>query len=302
MEKLTLAFLGLLILLLFTHIIRVEAFGDGSSSQPGKTTYRYIFDPLSFTYNPYDASGNYTGLGSSQYDASGNYTAAPGGYDAYGNFIGPSGPYDANGNFVGMADTLNEIYNSATNTVGKRANSIDGTINGLPAGTPGLPNTNPRTTPTSNVTYNVHYHVSGATDNSGAKVQSGSYINLSISDLLALIGNTSSKNKAPQPIPMNYGMNANAYATPAMYPMYNAVQQQQQNQLNSTYYGGLLSTPPVSTYIPAGTVVGQPINLATPPSHADAHGQAFVKYKYGINPADYIRKDSIPCYACTLPA
>jgi len=27
-----------------------------------------------------------------------------------------------------------------------------------------------------------------------------------------------------------------------------------------------------------------------------------MKYQYGINPADYIRKDSIPCYACTLPA
>jgi len=130
-------------------------------------------------------------------------------------------------------------------------------------------------------------------DNSGSIVQTGSYINLSISDLLALIGSAYAPAHAP----------AHAYPTnPHNYPMYNAIEQQQQNQLNSMYYGGLMNTPSVTNYIPAGTVVGQPINMATPPSHADAHGQAFVKYKYGINPADYIRKDSIPCYACTLPA
>jgi hypothetical protein len=33
---------------------------------------------------------------------------------------------------------------------------------------------------------------------------------------------------------------------------------------------------------------------------AAMQGKNFIKYKNGINPNDYIRKDSIPCYACTL--
>lgn len=208
MEKLSLAFLGVLIVLLFTHIIRIEAFGDGTTKQPGKVTYKYIFDPLTLDSDVYDGSGSYLGSGK---------------------------------------------YN---NIINKKV-----------------------------------------TDSSGSDVRTiGSYINLSISDLLALIGRTSSEEKQEKQKHMEKGKNDYDY------PMYNAVQQQQQNHLNSMYYGGLMTTPHVSNYIPAGQVIGQPINMGTPASHADAQGQAFMKYQYGINPADYIRKDSIPCYACTLPA
>ena len=200
MEKLTLAFLGLLIVLLLTHIIRVEAFGDRTTKEPGNATYKYIVDPLS----------------------------------------------------------KDSIYDGSGSDLRK---------------------------------------IKGVRDSSGSDVSTiGSYINLSISDLLALIGRTSSEEKQEKQKHMVRGKNDYDY------PMYNAVEQQQQNHLNSMYYGGLMTTPPVTNYIPAGQVVGQPINLATPASHADAQGQAFMKYQYGINPADYIRKDSIPCYACTLPA
>ncbi len=35
-------------------------------------------------------------------------------------------------------------------------------------------------------------------------------------------------------------------------------------------------------------------------SIADAQGQAFLQTAPGKNPNDYIRKDSIPCYGCSL--
>ena len=36
-------------------------------------------------------------------------------------------------------------------------------------------------------------------------------------------------------------------------------------------------------------------------SIADSQGADFIRYIPGKNPDDYIRKDSIPCYGCSLP-
>ena len=36
-------------------------------------------------------------------------------------------------------------------------------------------------------------------------------------------------------------------------------------------------------------------------SVANQQGTEWMRYIPGKNPADYIRKDSIPCYACTIP-
>lgn len=36
-------------------------------------------------------------------------------------------------------------------------------------------------------------------------------------------------------------------------------------------------------------------------SVADQQGTDWMRYIPGKNPADYVRKDSIPCYACSLP-
>ncbi len=36
-------------------------------------------------------------------------------------------------------------------------------------------------------------------------------------------------------------------------------------------------------------------------SMANSQGADFMKYIPGKNPADYIRKDSVPCYGCSIP-
>jgi hypothetical protein len=36
-------------------------------------------------------------------------------------------------------------------------------------------------------------------------------------------------------------------------------------------------------------------------SFSAQQGASFMKYIPGKNPADYIRKDSIPCYGCSVP-
>jgi hypothetical protein len=71
----------------------------------------------------------------------------------------------------------------------------------------------------------------------------------------------------------------------------------------TTQYNNLSSTaPPVPlhTHDASGNMLGSPIMTTVPSSPALAQGRAYVQYAPAINPADYIRKDSIPCYACTL--
>ena len=203
MDKLTLGFLALIIVLIISHFVRVEAFGDGSASTPGAVTLNTL---LGQSHGDRDASGN-----------------------------------------------------------------SSGTINSLPAGSPGLPSAH-----------------GGAYDASGNDLlsapapvsASASYINLSISDLMALIGKTTAPAAAPAPA---------AIQQPPIY-----IQQQ-----TAPYEYGMNAW--VAPSAPAPAAYGAPLqNIMTSPSATQ--GADFLKYQYGINPADYIRKDSIPCYACTLPA
>jgi hypothetical protein len=205
MDKLTLGFLALIIVLIISHFVRVEAFGDSSASTPGVVTLNTL---LGQSHGDRDASGN-----------------------------------------------------------------SSGTINGLPAGSPGLPSA-----------HGGAYDASGndlfptpAPAPAPATQAPSSYINLSISDLMALIGKTTAPAPATSPAPA-------AQQPPPIY-----IQQQ-----TAPYEYGMNAWAAPSAY-------GAPLqNIMTSPSATQ--GADFLKYQYGINPADYIRKDSIPCYACTLPA
>jgi hypothetical protein len=203
MDKLTLGFLALIIVLIISHFVRVEAFGDSSASTPGAVTLNTL---LGQSHGDRDASGN-----------------------------------------------------------------SSGTINGLPAGSAGLPSA-----------HGGAYDVSGndlfpAPAPAPATQAPSSYINLSISDLMALIGKTTAPAPATSPAPA-------AQQPPPIY-----IQQQ-----TAPYEYGMNAWAAPSAY-------GAPLqNIMTSPSATQ--GANFLKYQYGINPADYIRKDSIPCYACTLPA
>ena len=183
-------------------------------------------------------------------------TCGAGGGVAGGVAGGGAGGYDANANYASNRN----ISRTPNNPQGS-----DGTINGLPAGTAGLPR--------------IVTRPSVVIDNSGQVLQNSlpsSYINLSISDLLALIGKTTPPPLTQPPkVSYNYGMNA--WASPVI-----------QQQINTTPFNhGLINR-----------VSLQP-RLVSP---AASQGADFLKYQYGMNPADYIRKDSIPCYGCTLPA
>ena len=130
------------------------------------------------------------------------------------------------------------------------------------------------------------YGSSVSRDASGNSLSSGKYnFNLSLSDLLSLVGKTITDGSRPaydasgasvalaqQQLPLYQQLPVIPQVpNPARFPDY-----------NSAVLNGL------------GPSVGQEA------THAIYQGSDYIKYKNAINMDDYVRKDSIPCYACTL--
>ena len=117
-------------------------------------------------------------------------------------------------------------------------------------------------------------------------------LNLSLSDMLSLVGKTITGNRGAyaqqpvyaQPYPLTYSQGY-PQGYPQAYPQQYAQQYPPQPQNSSTNYNsGLL-----------GKMYQDQKN--TPAAN---QGAKYVKYLNGLNPDDYVRKDSIPCYACSL--
>jgi hypothetical protein len=127
-----------------------------------------------------------------------------------------------------------------------------------------------------------------------ASDNSGSMITVSLTDLLSLIGKSNTPAApaatAPTPIPQPIVLQ-----TPGT-----------QSQLDSQFYSNLknsivkdvtasLSSTLATQSAPA-LLTDDCIDSAVNQQSAD-----FLRYIPGKNPADYIRKDSVPCYGCSIP-
>ena len=136
-------------------------------------------------------------------------------------------------------------------------------------------------------------------------------INLSLSDLLASIGMGS----RPQPMANNFTYGSWTVPQPPTPPAPPAPQvyilpgmgHANEQSLNTMY------NPNISRYYPSADVSSyaddawqgySPTDLNTyrdtVQSSSMRQGSDYLTYAPAKNPADYIRKDSIPCYACTL--
>lgn len=124
-----------------------------------------------------------------------------------------------------------------------------------------------------------------------ASDNSGSSITLSLSDLLSLIGSTTSSGSStttstsPQPVVIQAPTVDSQFYTSFKSELLADVKQAVQDEL--------VSNPLASQ----GTV----LNDSCIDSFAGQQGKDWMKYVPGKNPDDYIRKDSIPCYGCSLP-
>jgi hypothetical protein len=117
---------------------------------------------------------------------------------------------------------------------------------------------------------------------------SGSLISLSLTDLLSLIGTTGTTAPAPPaPVVVNSGLDANTYNSFKTSIISDVKQVVRDEMLNGSLSGGLGSD----------TVLSDDCI----DSFSSQQGADFMKYIPGKNPADYIRKDSVPCYGCSIP-
>ena len=124
---------------------------------------------------------------------------------------------------------------------------------------------------------------------------SGSRISLSLTDLLSLIGtSTPSTTTTPSatPIVINQGGGGD-------YSYYNKMKKAILGDVRQTVRDELLNGSLSS--INSSGCSGDTITDSCIDSFSDQQGADFMRFIPGKNPADYIRKDSVPCYGCSVP-
>jgi hypothetical protein len=124
---------------------------------------------------------------------------------------------------------------------------------------------------------------------------SGSFIRLSLTDLLSLIG-TSTPSSTPTPsttpIVINQGGGSD-------YSYYNRMKKAILGDVRQTVRDELLNGS--LSAINSSGCNGDTISDSCIDSFSDQQGADFMRFIPGKNPADYIRKDSVPCYGCSVP-
>lgn len=123
---------------------------------------------------------------------------------------------------------------------------------------------------------------------------SGSRITLSLTDLMFLIGtSTTTPSSAPSatPIVINQGVGDYSYYNKMKKAILGDVRQTVRDEL----LNGSLSA------INSSGCSGDTITDSCIDSFSDQQGADFMRFIPGKNPADYIRKDSVPCYGCSVP-
>lgn len=126
-----------------------------------------------------------------------------------------------------------------------------------------------------------------ASDNSGSKVT------LSLSELLSFIGTSSStgstSSTGSQPV---FVMPPAANYDTQFASMKDAILSDVRSTIRDQIAGGNFGS--------AGGDCANVMDDSCVESMANIQGSEFMKYIPGKNPADYIRKDSVPCYGCNL--
>ena len=131
-------------------------------------------------------------------------------------------------------------------------------------------------------------------DASGNKDSSGNMITLSLADLFSLIGPASS---TPTSTTTIIQPSTSAAGTPE-----SSLDSQFISDLKGTILSDVRKTVR-DTLQKSGAGAGSGGTVLTDScidSVANQQGAEFMRYIPGKNPADYIRKDSIPCYGCSL--
>jgi hypothetical protein len=124
---------------------------------------------------------------------------------------------------------------------------------------------------------------------------SGSRITLSLTDLLSLIGtSTTTPTTTPSatPIVINQGGGGD-------YSYYNRMKKAILGDVRQTVRDELLNGS--LSAINSSGCSGDTITDSCIDSFSDQQGADFMRFIPGKNPADYIRKDSVPCYGCSVP-
>lgn len=140
-----------------------------------------------------------------------------------------------------------------------------------------------------------------ASDNSGA------YIKLSLTDLMSLFGSTQAQTAArqtqQQPIiitqpSVSAGGGASGVQSSLDTQFYSSLKDSIISDVRQSVHDELLNA---SSSGLGGGLLGQTVlRDDCIDSMAQQQGADFMRYIPGKNPADYVRKDSIPCYGCSL--
>jgi hypothetical protein len=139
-----------------------------------------------------------------------------------------------------------------------------------------------------------------ASDNSGVK------LNLSLTDLISLFASSKSKT--------NKGATDEDVKNDDEYKKLKAYKDLMESQIDQQFYSDLKTQILTDVRDTVRTELkGSPLTKSTNDSSCDGmisddcinsfvskQSSDFMKYIPGKNPSDYIRKDSIPCYACNL--
>jgi hypothetical protein len=141
-----------------------------------------------------------------------------------------------------------------------------------------------------------------ASDNSGA------YIKLSLTDLMSLVGSTqaqqASRQTQQQPIiitqPSSYGGGASGVQNSLDTQFYSSLKDSIVSDVRQSVHDELLNASSSGTGASGGLLGQTVLNDSCIDSMAEQQGSDFMRYIPGKNPADYVRKDSIPCYGCSL--
>ena len=135
----------------------------------------------------------------------------------------------------------------------------------------------------------------------------------SISDFLAIVGSSCNNSKSTNTI-----NGLNPWTQPPRFSNHELREREREREMRkmqemqenarmynpiSNQYSNLMNSNPSwdNDVKDSSQNCGNPINMSSNGSPSISQGNSFIKYTQQMNPADYIRKDSIPCYACTLP-
>ena len=143
---------------------------------------------------------------------------------------------------------------------------------------------------------------SGA-DASGADASGN--ITLTLSDLMALLGSgssSSSKGKDEEnDDDDDTDSNRDKYYRNMRADMMNDVKHAVKEELIHGKFSALYGSSSSSSSTGSDTCDGSVMEDSCIDSFSSQQGSDFMKYIPGKNPDDYIRKDSVPCYGCSIP-